>query len=131
MDAGTRMWMSDRQDSYQPPIELGASMVGVCLAEISKSSNPNFKEGDLVRGFGEWADYANVDSDSFLVLEEGLDHEEAYLSALGLNGWTAYVGVMEVGKPKPGENFLVLQQQAPLDHWLVKLQKKQVVELLV
>ena len=29
MDAGTRMWMSDRQDSYQPPIELGASMVGV------------------------------------------------------------------------------------------------------
>jgi len=24
MDAGTRMWMSDRQDSYQPPIELGA-----------------------------------------------------------------------------------------------------------
>ncbi len=82
-------------------------MVGVCLAEVSKSSNPNFKEGDLVRGFGEWADYANVDSDSFLVLEEGLDREEAYLSALGLNGWTAYVGVMEVGKPKPGENFLV------------------------
>ena len=107
MDAGTRMWMSYRQDSYQPPIEIGASMVGVCLAVVSKSSNPNFKEGDLVRGFGEWADYANVDTESFLVLEGGLDHEEAYLSALGLNGWTAYVGVMEVGKPKPGENFLV------------------------
>ena len=101
MDAGTRMWMSDRQDSYQPPIELGSSMVGVCLAEVVKSSNPNFKEGDLFRGFGEWADFANVDSDSFLVLEKGLDCDEAYLSALGLNGWTAYVGVMEVGKPKP------------------------------
>jgi NADPH-dependent curcumin reductase CurA len=99
--------MSDRQDSYQPPIELGASMVGVCLAEVVKSSNSNFKEGDLVRGFGEWADYANVEPDSFLVLEQGLDKDEAYLSALGLNGWTAYVGVMEVGKPKPGENFLV------------------------
>ena len=36
MDAGTRMWMSYRQDSYQPPIELGASMVGVCLAEVVK-----------------------------------------------------------------------------------------------
>ena len=107
MDAGTRMWMSDRQDSYQPPIDLGSSMVGVCLAEITKSSNPSFKEGDLVRGFGEWADFANVDSESFLVLEKGLDHDEAYLSALGLNGWTAYVGVMEVGKPKIGENFLV------------------------
>ena len=85
MDAGTRMWMSDRQDSYQPPIELGSSMVGVCLAEVVKSSNPNFKEGDLVRGFGEWADFANVDSDSFLVLEKGLDCDEAYLSALGWN----------------------------------------------
>ena len=107
MDAGTRMWMSDREDSYQPPLELGSNMVGVCLAEVVESDNPNFSTGDLVRGFGEWADYAVVESDSFLKLEAGLDQEEAYLSVLGLNGWTAYVGVMEVGKPKEGETFLV------------------------
>ena len=65
MDAGTRMWMSDRQDSYQPPIDLGSSMVGVCLAEVVESDNPNFSKGDLVRGFGEWADYAIVETDSF------------------------------------------------------------------
>ena len=35
MDAGTRMWMSDREDSYQPPLELGSNMVGVCLAAVS------------------------------------------------------------------------------------------------
>ena len=107
MDAGTRMWMSDREDSYQPPLELGSNMVGVCLAEVVESDNPNFSTGDLVRGFGEWADYAVVEADSFLKLEAGLDQEEAYLSVLGLNGWTAYVGVMEVGKPKEGETFLV------------------------
>lgn len=107
MDAGTRMWMSDREDSYQPPLELGSNMVGVCLAEVLESDNPNFSKGDLVRGFGEWADYAVVEADSFLKLETGLDQEEAYLSVLGLNGWTAYVGVMEVGKPKEGETFLV------------------------
>ena len=107
MDAGTRMWMSDRQDSYQPPIDLGSSMVGVCLAEVVESDNPDFSEGDLVRGFGEWADYAVVEADSFLKLEAGLEDEAAYLSVLGLNGWTAYVGVMEVGKPKEGETFLV------------------------
>ena len=107
MDAGTRMWMSDREDSYQPPLELGSNMVGVCLAEVVESDNPNFSRGDLVRGFGEWADYAVVEADSFLKLEAGLDKEEAYLSVLGLNGWTAYVGVMEVGKPKEGETFLV------------------------
>ena len=107
MDAGTRMWMSDREDSYQPPLELGSNMVGVCLAEVDESDNPNFSTGDLVRGFGEWADYSVVEADSFLKLEAGLDQEEAYLSVLGLNGWTAYVGVMEVGKPKEGETFLV------------------------
>ena len=107
MDAWTRMWMSDREDSYQPPLELGSNMVGVCLAEVVESDNPNFSRGDLVRGFGEWADYAVVEADSFLKLEAGLDQEEAYLSVLGLNGWTAYVGVMEVGKPKEGETFLV------------------------
>ena len=107
MDAGTRMWMSDREDSYQPPLELGSNMVGVCLAEVVESDNPNFSRGDLVRGFGEWADYAVVEADSFFKLEAGLDQEEAYLSVLGLNGWTAYVGVMEVGKPKEGETFLV------------------------
>jgi len=107
MDAGTRMWMSDREDSYQPPLELGSNMVGVCLAEVVESDNPNFSKGELVRGFGEWADYAVVEADSFLKLEAGLDQEEAYLSVLGLNGWTAYVGVMEVGKPKEGETFLV------------------------
>jgi len=107
MDAGTRMWMSDRQDSYQPPIELGSSMVGVCLAEVVKSSNPAFSEGDLVRGFGEWADFANVDAESFLVLEKGLDCDEAYLSALGLNGWTAYVGVINTGRVKAGDTFVV------------------------
>ena len=106
--AGGRAWRVCRLwfevELWCTGVSLG---VGVCLAEVVKSSNPNFKEGDLVRGFGEWADFANVDSDSFLVLEKGLDCDEAYLSALGLNGWTAYVGVMEVGKPKPGENFLV------------------------
>ena len=107
MDAGTRMWMSDREDSYQPPLELGSNLVGVWLGVVVASDNPNFSTGDLVRGFGEWADYAVVESDSFLKLEAGLDQEEAYLSVLGLNGWTAYVGVMEDGKPKEGETFLV------------------------
>ena len=107
MDAGTRMWMSDREDSYQPPLEIGANMVGVCLAEVIETKNPNFSKGDLVRGFGEWADYAEVNPESFLKLTAGVDKDEAYISVLGLNGWTAYVGVMEVGKPKKGETFLV------------------------
>lgn len=107
MDAGTRMWMSEREDSYQPPLELGSTMVGLCLAEVIESKSPNFTKGDLVRGFGEWADYAVVETDTFMKLEKGLKDESAYLSVLGFNGWTAYVGVIEVGKPKEGEVFLV------------------------
>jgi hypothetical protein len=50
MDAGTRMLMSDREDSYQPPLEIGANMVGVCLAEVIETKNPKIsninKKGD-------------------------------------------------------------------------------------
>ena len=51
MDAGTRMWMTEREDSYQPPLELGTKMVGLVLGHVAASRHQDFAEGDLVRGF--------------------------------------------------------------------------------
>ena len=30
MDAGTRLWLTNREDGYQPPLPLGAICHGVC-----------------------------------------------------------------------------------------------------
>ena len=44
MDAGTRMWMSPRTDGYQPPLPLGAKMVGLVLGRVSDSARSTVTE---------------------------------------------------------------------------------------
>ena len=105
MDAGTRMWMSPRTDGYQPPLPLGSPMVGLCLGRICESRDARFSTGMLVRGFGQWADYSTVTPDlaGLEVLDETIADPRQHLGALGMNAWTAYVGVSEIAAIKPGE----------------------------
>jgi NADPH-dependent curcumin reductase CurA len=105
MDAGTRMWMSPRTDGYQPPLPLGTKMIGLCLGQVVESRDPRFLAGALVRGFGQWADYVDVapDQAGLEVLDETVPDLRQHFGALGMNAWTAYVGVKEVAAVKPGE----------------------------
>ena len=62
MDAGTRLWLTSREDGYQPPLPVGAPMTGLVLGEVIASRAPGFAEGDLVRAFGVWGDISQVDA---------------------------------------------------------------------
>lgn len=109
MDAGTRMWMSPRTDGYQPPLPLGSKMAGLVLGRVSESRDPAFPVGTLVRGFGQWADYATVipAMAGLEALDESVPDIRQHYGALGMNAWTAYVGVKEVAAVKPGEWLVV------------------------
>lgn len=109
MDAGTRMWMSPRTDGYQPPLPLGSKMAGLVLGHVSESRDPAFPVGTLVRGFGQWADYATVVPAlaGLEIVDETLGDIRHHFGALGMNAWTAYVGVKEVAAVKPGEWLVV------------------------
>ncbi len=109
MDAGTRMWMSPRTDGYQPPLPLGSKMAGLVLGRVSESLDPLFAVGTLVRGFGQWADYATVVPAlaGLEVVDESLGDVRHHFGALGMNAWTAYVGVKEVAAVQPGEWLVV------------------------
>ncbi|WP_298285410.1 NADP-dependent oxidoreductase [Novosphingobium sp.] len=109
MDAGTRMWMSPRTDGYQPPLPLGAKMAGLVLGRVSESRDPAFAVGTLVRGFGQWADYATVVPAlaGLEAVDESLGDVRHHFGALGMNAWTAYVGVKEVAAVQPGEWLVV------------------------
>jgi len=105
MDAGTRMWMSPRTDGYQPPLPLGAKMVGLGVGRVVESRDARFPEGALVRCFGQWADYTTVPGDgaSLAVLDESVGDPRHHIGALGMNGWTALVGVRETAAIRPGQ----------------------------
>ncbi|CCA92231.1 MULTISPECIES: NADP-dependent oxidoreductase [unclassified Novosphingobium] len=105
MDAGTRMWMSPRTDGYQPPLPLGSKMVGLCLGRVSETRDPAFPAGSLVRGFGQWSDYATLTPAlaGLEIVDDTIADPRQHFGALGMNAWTAYVGVKEVAAVKSGE----------------------------
>lgn len=109
MDAGTRMWMSDRTDGYQPPLPLGSTMVGLVVGRVVESRHPDFAEGTLVRAFGQWADYSTIDPvmAGAVALDESVPDKRVWIGELGMNGWTALWGIERTGAAKPGETVLV------------------------
>lgn len=109
MDAGTRMWLTDRTDGYQPPLELGTPMTGLVLGEVAQSRHPDFREGDLVRAFGSWGDTSVVDPvmAGAVKLDPSVADRRAWFGPLGMNGWTALWGVEQTGAAKAGEKVLV------------------------
>ncbi len=109
LDAGTRLWMTPRTDGYQPPLPLGSMMVGLCLGEVIESKHPNFKVGDYVRAFGNWADYSCVDPimTGAIIVDRNISDIRQHFGVLGMNGWTALWGLTETAKIKKGENVLI------------------------
>ena len=109
MDAGTRMWMTAREDGYQPPLPLGTPMVGLAIGRVLASRHAEFPEGTLVRTFGNWADYSCVDAVAAgtVVLDEAVADKRAWFGPLGMNGWTALWGIEKTGAARPGEKVLV------------------------
>jgi NADPH-dependent curcumin reductase CurA len=109
LDAGTRMWMSPRTDGYQPPLPLGSTMCGLVLGRVVASRHPSYAVGALARAFGSWADYSRVvpEQAGLVVLDETVADVREHLGSLGLNAWTAFVGITETARTRPGETVAV------------------------
>lgn len=109
LDPTNRVWVE--RDSYLPKVAIGDVMRGVGLAEVLESQSPDFKEGDLVIGMVGWQEVAALEAggpNKPMRLPPGLPFPlPAFLGALGVTGITAYFGLLELGKPKPGETVVV------------------------
>jgi NADPH-dependent curcumin reductase CurA len=83
-------------------------MRSLAAGRVEVSRHPDFRTGELVTGWFAWQDYAAVDAKAIdrKVTEADLPLSAA-LGVLGLNGITAYFGLLEVGQPKPGETVVV------------------------
>ena len=98
MDAGTRMWMGPREDGYQPPQPIGTAMQGQSIGRVVESRDERHPEGQLIRIFGQWADYSTVRPDEAwaVPLDDSIDDVRQHFAALGLNGWTALYGMQDI-----------------------------------
>ncbi|QIQ87626.1 NADP-dependent oxidoreductase [Erythrobacter sp.] len=109
MDAGTRLWLTSREDGYQPPLPVGAPMTGLVLGEVIESRTEDFAVGDLVRAFGVWGEVSQVDAalSGAVKLDPAVEDRRAWFGPLGMNGWTALWGIERTGAAKSGERVLV------------------------
>ena len=107
LDPTNRIWMSD-QEQYMPPVGIGEAMRGGVCGRVLESRQAGVNPGDLYAGLGEWADVIVTDGTGLGRLPElpGISLAEAY-GALGLVGPTAYFGLLDIGKPQPGETLVV------------------------
>src|SRR2546422_10379934 len=93
--------------SYATPAAIGQPMVGGTVGEIVKSRNPKYAAGDIVLGYGGWQEYALSNGAGLRKLDPTAAPVSTALGVLGMPGMTAYVGLLEIGQPKPGETVVV------------------------
>jgi NADPH-dependent curcumin reductase CurA len=107
IDPTIRTWMDDRP-GYLPPIGLGEVVRGPGVGEVVESDSARYTPGDLVFGMTGWQDYVIADEGpaSMQVIPPGVAPELA-MNVLGVNGMTAYFGLLDVGRLQAGETVVV------------------------
>jgi NADPH-dependent curcumin reductase CurA len=106
LDPAMRGWMNDAR-SYIPPVGIGEVMRAIGIGQVIATRHPRFAEGDYVTGGLGVQEYAILDGDGAVKVDPQLAPLPVYLNTLGLPGMTAYFGLLEVGRPAPGETVVV------------------------
>lgn len=106
LDPAMRGWMNDAR-SYIPPVGLGEVMRALAVGRVLASQHPAFAVGDHVSGAFGVQEYVTSDGKGVSKIEPGALPLTVYLDTLGMTGMTAYFGLLEVGKPQPGNTVVV------------------------
>ncbi len=93
------------------PIAVGGAMKGGVAGRVIASRHPDWREGDGVTGFLDWQDYSvSAGTDRLGMplqpVPEGVPLASG-LGALGMTGLCAWLGMTDIGKPRPGDVVLV------------------------
>lgn len=107
VDPAMRGWANDAPN-YMPPVEIGAPMRAFAVGQVVSSKNADFAVGETVTGMLGWQRYVISDGRNIdrKVTETDLPSSLA-LGVLGLNGVTAYYGLLDACNPQSGETVVV------------------------
>lgn len=107
VEPAMRGWVS-AVANYSKPVGIGEVMRSFAAGTVIKSRHPAYAEGDAVMGMLGWQDYALATGANVTrkIKETDLPLSLS-LGILGLNGVTAYFGLLDVGRPRPGDTVVV------------------------
>jgi NADPH-dependent curcumin reductase CurA len=93
--------------SYAPSLQIGDVITALSLGEVLESDDSRFSAGDLVVGQLGWQEYATARAGTVRPVPSELEPATLALHAVGMTGFTAYFGLFDVGKPRPGDTVVV------------------------
>jgi len=93
--------------SYASPVPLDGVMVGGTVSRVEESRNEGFAVGELVLAYAGWQEYAVSDGRGLSKIDASFPKSSYALGVLGMPGFTAYMGLLEIGAPQPGETVVV------------------------
>jgi NADPH-dependent curcumin reductase len=106
LDPAMRGWMNEGK-SYIAPVGIGEVMRAGGIGRAVTSRHPGFVAGDHVSGTLGVQEYAVVEGARLIKIDPKHAPLPVYLNTLGMPGMTAYFGLLDVGKPQPGETVVV------------------------
>ncbi|MCC6382838.1 MAG: NADP-dependent oxidoreductase [Dehalococcoidia bacterium] len=106
VDPSMRGRMNDVR-SYVPPFQLGRPLEGRAVGQVERSRHADFAVGDYVAGSQGWRGYDAAEGSRLTRIDATTAPLSAHLGVLGGTGFTAYVGLLDIGRPKPGETVFV------------------------
>lgn len=122
LDPYMRGRMDDRK-SYAPPTPIGGVMEGESIARVMASRSSKFNEGDLVLCYSGWRTHAIIDAQYLRPLDPRIDPITTALGVMGMPGFTAYVGLRNIGKPQPEETVVVAAASGPVGSMVGQIAK--------
>jgi NADPH-dependent curcumin reductase len=106
LDPAMRSWMNAGR-SYVPPVEIGEVMRAAGIGRVINSRHPDYAVGEHVYGVFGVQRYAISDGSGVTRVDTTLAPAPVHLGVLGISGLTAYFGLLDVGRPEPGQTVVV------------------------
>lgn len=93
--------------SYADPVELDDVMVGATVCQVEESNNATFQVGEWVLAYTGWQDYGVSNGEGLIKLGLNPTNPSYALGIMGMPGFTAYMGLLDIGQPKQGDTLVV------------------------
>ncbi|HAS6038163.1 TPA: NADP-dependent oxidoreductase [Vibrio vulnificus] len=106
LDPYMRGRMSDAK-SYAEPVGIDEVMVGGTVCQVEASNYAEFEVGEWVLAYTGWQDYALSNGEGLIKLGKQPSHPSYALGVMGMPGFTAYMGLLDIGQPKEGDTLVV------------------------
>lgn len=106
VDPGMRAMMEENK-SHTAAFELGQPLTGRSVGRVIESNVDGFAKDDFVYERLGWQNYSISDGQKATKIDPDVAPLSTYLGVVGVPGFCAYFGLLDIGRPQAGQTVVV------------------------